>query len=548
MRIRRNDEMEYIIKNAVIATMDRENPFAEAALIKDGKFAFCGSLSEAEESASPNAEIIDCGGNFVMPSFNDSHMHYLHYVKTKLSVDLCKSKSVDDIVLKMSTAFEHFDKESGLWLIGEGWNQDYFTEGEKRFPCAKDLDRITEDYPVLIMRACYHIGVLNTKAMVLMGLDAEKAAKLGAFCETDENGNPTGIIKENYFDEVKSKLPYPDLEILLRMMLESQNDLFEQGITAIQSDDMKYAPEGRAYEMLEELKKASLDGRLMVHYSEQALSQNKEEVDDWFSHEHYKMREGSFKVSCLKLISDGSLGARTALQKEPYADDESTCGIAIYSQEELNGFVEEAQKRNVPAAIHAIGTGAMEMCLNAIENAKNKYPEYSPRHAIVHCQITSPDQVKRLARLGILALTQPVFIDYDMHIVYDRVGKELAESSYVWKDYLELGVHEAFGTDCPVENFMPMRGIYCAVTRCDCKGNGPYLPSQALSVYDALYAYTAEGAFVSGDENIRGMIKAGMEADFIVLDKNLLEIPHDEILSAKVLRTFIGGKCVFERQ
>lgn len=540
--------MEYIIKNAVIATMDREKPMAEAAVIRDGKFVFCGRFFDAEKIASEEAEIMDCGGKFVMPSFNDSHMHYLHYVKTKLSVDLWGTNSVMDIVRRMKEAFEHFDRESGLWLVGEGWNHDYFSEGEKRFPTAKDLDEISLEHPVLIMRACYHVGVLNSKAMELMGLDEAKAKELGAFCEVDEEGKPNGVIKENYFDEVKSKLPYPDLSILIKMMLECQEDLFEQGITAVQSDDMKYAPEGRAYELLDELKKASLDGRLKVHYAEQALSQTKEEVDDWFSHEHYKMRDGSFKVSCLKVISDGSLGARTAFQAEPYADDPDTKGIAIYTQDELNYYILEAQKRNTPAAIHAIGTGAMEMCLNAIENAKNAYPEYSPRHAIVHCQITTKEQVKRLARLGILALTQPVFIDYDMHIVYDRVGKELAETSYAWKDYLELGVHEAFGTDCPVENFKPMRGIYCAVTRKDCKGAGPYLPEQAVSVYDALYAYTAEGAYVSGDEEIRGKIKEGMEADYIIIDRNLLEIEPEEILLAKVMKTFIGGECVYERE
>ena len=539
--------MEYIIKNAKIATMDKENPFAEAAIVKDGKFAFCGAQAEAEKLVSAETEVLDCGGKLLMPSFNDSHMHYLHYVKTKLSVDLWGTVSVEDIVNKMSTAFEHFDKESGLWLIGEGWNHDYFTEGEKRFPTAADLDKISEDYPVLIMRACYHVGVLNTKGMMLMGLDSKKAAELGAFCETDENGNPNGVIKENYFDEVKSKLPYPDLSVLIRMMLESQDDLYEQGITAVQSDDVKYAPEGRAYEMLDELKKASLDGRLKIHYAEQALSQTKAEVDDWFSHDHYKMRDGSFKVSCLKILSDGSLGARTAFLEKPYADDPSTSGIKIYTQEVLDYFVLEAQKRNTPVAIHAIGNGAMEMCLNAIENAKNACPEYSPLHAIVHCQITSKEQVKRLCRLGIMPLTQPVFIDYDMHIVYDRVGKELAETSYVWKDYLDGGVHEAFGTDCPVENFKPMRGIYCAVTRKDCKGKGPYLPEQAVSMYDALYAYTAEGAYVSGDEDIRGKIKAGMEADFIILDRDLFEIPEEEILETKVLETYIGGERVFKR-
>ena len=539
--------MEYIIKNAKIATMDRENPFAEAAVVKDGKFVFCGVLKEAEKLISEKAETVDCGGNLVIPGFNDSHMHYLHYIKTKLSVDLRGTVSVEDIVEKMSSAFEHFDKESGLWLVGEGWNHDCFTEGEKRFPTAKDLDEITKDYPVLIMRACYHIGVLNTKAMEVIGLDSAKTALLGAFCEVDKDGNPNGVIKENYFDEVKSKLPYPDLSILMKMMLEGQNDLYEQGITAVQSDDMKYAPEGRAYELLDELKKASLDGRLKVHYAEQALSQTKEEVDDWFAHEHYKWREGSFKVSCLKLISDGSLGARTALQKEPYADDRSTRGIQIYPQDELDSFVLEAQKRNTPAAIHAIGNGAMEECLNAIENAKKAYPEFSPRHAIVHCQITEKEQIERLAALDIIPLTQPVFIDYDMHIVYDRVGKDLAETSYAWKDYLDLGLHEAFGTDCPVENFKPMRGIFCAVTRKDTNGKGPYREDQAVSVYDALYAYTAEGAFVSGDEEIRGKIKSGMEADFIILDRDLFEIEEKEILDAKVLETYIGGELVYKR-
>ncbi|MBQ7874819.1 MAG: amidohydrolase [Oscillospiraceae bacterium] len=539
--------MEYLIKNAVIATMDKENPLAEAAVIKDGKFAFCGVLEEAEKLVSADAKLLDCGGKFVMPGFNDSHMHYLHYVKTKLSVDLWGTTSVEHIVERMKGAFEHFDRESGLWLVGEGWNHDYFTEGEKRFPTAKDLDKISLEHPVLVMRACYHIGVLNTKAMELMGLDKAKAKELGAFCEVDENGEPTGVIKENYFDEVKSKLPYPDLSILVKMMLECQADLFEYGITAVQSDDMKYAPEGHAYELLDELKAASLDGRLKVHYAEQALSQTMDEVNDWFEHEHYKIREGSFKVSCLKLISDGSLGARTALQKEPYADDPTTKGITIYTQDELNGFVLEAQKRNTPVAIHAIGTGAMEMCLDAIENAVKTVPEYSPRHAIVHCQITSKEQVERLAGLGIMALTQPVFIDYDMHIVYDRVGKDLAETSYAWKDYLDLGVHEAFGTDCPVENFKPMRGIYCAVTRKDCKGNGPYLPKQAVSVYDALYAYTAAGAYASGDEDIRGMIKPRMEADFIVVDRNLLEVEHEEILDAQILATYIGGEEVYSK-
>ncbi len=540
--------MEYIIKNAVIATMDKECPFAEAAIVRDCKFTFCGSTEEAEKRTTPSAEVLDCKGAFVMPGFNDSHMHYLHYVKSKLSVDLSGSGSVENILERMSAALKEHDPKSGLWLVGEGWNQDYFTEGEHRFPTAADLDKVTSEYPILIMRTCYHIGVLNTKAMALIGLDANEASRQGKFAETDEAGNPTGVVKENFFDDIKSRLPYPDLDTLIEMMLACQKDLFSFGITAVQSDDMKYAPEGKAYEMLDMLKDASADGRLKIHYAEQALSQTAEELDEFFFHDCWRWREGSFKVSCVKVISDGSLGARTALLKKPYADDESTKGIAIYTQEELDYFIAESQKRNMPVAVHAIGDGALEMCQNAFAAAKEKYPEFSPRHGIVHCQISSKEQVRRFKELGLMAYTQPVFIDYDMHIVRQRVGNELAGTSYAWRDYLDLGVHESFGTDCPVESFDPFRGIYCAVTRLDTKGNGPYLPEQAVSVYDALYCYTAAGAYASGDEGTRGSIKPGMEADFILIDRDLTKIPPKDILFAKVLKTFVGGECVYKSE
>lgn len=540
--------MEYIIKNAVIATMDRERPFAEAAAVRDGKFVFCGKEDETANSVSAGAKVLDCGGAFVMPGFNDSHMHYLHYVKSKLSVDLSGAVSVEDIVNRMKIALGDYDPSSGLWLVGEGWNQDYFAEGERRFPTAADLDRVTTEYPVLIMRTCYHVGVLNSKGMLLMGLDAAKASEQGPFAETDSLGTPTGVVKENFFDDIKSRLPYPKLGTLIDMMLACQKDLFACGITAIQSDDMKYAPEGEAYKMLSMLKAASLDGRLKVHYAEQALSQTFSELEEFFEHDCWHWRDGSFKVSCVKLISDGSLGARTALLKKPYSDDSDTRGIAIYTQDELNRLVEESHRRNMPVAVHAIGDGALEMCQNAFAASKEKYPEFSPRHGIVHCQISSKEQVHKFKELGLMAYTQPVFIDYDMHIVRQRVGNELAGTSYAWRDYLSLGVNESFGTDCPVENFNPFRGIYCAVTRRDTKGRGPYLPEQALPVYDALFAYTAAGAYASGNEEIHGAIKPGMEADFIILDRDITQCPPEDILSAVVLKTFIGGECVYEHE
>lgn len=545
--------MSLWIKNANIATMDSENPAAESAVVLDGFFAYVGSEDGAEafvkEHPTENFEIVDCGGQFLMPGFNDSHMHYLHYAKAKKgAVNLSGCTSIKEVLKRMKEGFENrYDKESGLWLIGEGWNHDYFTD-EKRFPNSKDLDTVTTEYPIVIMRACFHVAALNSKAMELWNINRDTVSRYGVFAETYPDGTPNGVIKENVFDDMKSSLPAPGLKELLEMMIECQEDLFAAGITSIQSDDFKYTPEGKEYEMMALLRDASESGRLKVRMAEQALLTEKETVDEFFDVKGFGDSCGSrsFKISCVKILADGSLGARTAFMRRPYRDDPSTCGLAIYEkQEDLDYIVMKAHRNHMAAAIHAIGDGAVEMCLNAIERARKEMPYVHPRHGIVHCQITDKEQIRRFKELDVTAYIQPVFIDYDMHIVFDRVGKELGDTSYAWKDYIESGVHAPFGTDCPVEDFSPMRGIYCAVTGCDTKGSGPCWPQQILSREQALYGYTAAGAYASHDEDVKGMIKPGMYADFITVDTDLLTCPDRAILGAKVTGTYISGRKVF---
>lgn len=544
--------MSIWIKNAKIATMDEENPLAESAVVIGNYFAFVGSQYEVEKYLSdhpcPDMTMLDCNGEFLMPGFNDSHMHYLHYVKSKNSANLTGCKSVENIISSMRKAFENsYDRESGLWLIGEGWNQDYFT-GEKRFPTASDLNTITTEYPILIMRSCFHIGILNDKAMKLFGISADKKDEYGSCVEYDANGMPNGIVKEDVLDEIKSFLPAPNAYQLLNSMIDAQSDLYKCGITSIQSDDMKYMPADSIYEMLYLLREAAETGKLRLRIAEQSLLPKKSEIETFLYEKGIRSDFGNrtFKISCVKLLADGSLGARTAYMRKPYNDCESTNGIAIYDQESLDDLVLEVHKNNVPVAIHAIGDGAIELCLNSFERARREYPYVHPRHGIVHCQITDREQLRRFKELDVQAYVQPVFIDYDMHIVYDRVGKDLASTSYAWKTYIESGVHTSFGTDCPVEPFNPLRGIYCAVTRCDLKADGPYLPEQKVTREQALYAYTAAGAYASGDEDIKGKIKAGMLADFITLDNDLLECSDEILLRSKVTRTYIDGKCVYK--
>ena len=382
--------MSLWIRNAAIATMDRENPAAEAAVVVGDFFAYAGSDRGAEaylkEHPQKDLEVLDCRGAFLMPGFNDSHMHFLHYAKSKLgSVDLRGTKSVGEIAARMKKGLEKYDPASGLWLLGEGWNHDYFTD-EKRYPTAADLDAVTADYPLLVMRACFHIGVLNSKAMELVGLDKAAAEKMDDFAGKNPDGTPNGVVKEHVVDNIKANLPAPDLKTLLDMVLACQKDLFARGITSIQSDDFKYTPDGCAYEMMRLLRDASEDGRLKVRWGEQALLPTKAELDEFFDRKGCDDSYGnrSFKISTVKLLTDGSLGARTAYMRRPYADDPSTRGLPTYTQEELDALVLKAHENNMPVAMHAIGDGAMEMALGAIERARKAMPYVHPRHGVVH--------------------------------------------------------------------------------------------------------------------------------------------------------------------
>lgn len=542
--------MQYMLKNANIVTMDKERPSACAAIVNGKYFAYIGDEKGAIQYAQTHFlnqfETIDCAGKLVLPGFNDSHMHYLHYVKTKIHVDLVGTSSISQLLERMTNGLKDYDAASGLWYVGEGWNQDYF-EDEKRFLTKKDLDTISTDYPIMIQRACGHIGCLNSKALELFDMEEVGAAEYREYAELDKDGTLNGVIKENLFDYFKAKLPAPSYETLVDMMVEYQQDMFAVGITSVQSDEYNYTPEGTFFSLQEMLRKRAEDGSFKLRLGSQALYFKPELLQSAFDKGYdHTFGNDTVKITATKLLADGSLGARTAYMRKPYTDDPSTRGLASFTQEALDEMVMISHKNNTPALIHAIGDGAIEMCLNAIEKAQKSMPYLKPRHGIVHCQVTDRAMIKRFKDLDVIAFIQPIFIDYDMNIIYDRVGKEMAETSYAWKEYKDLGIHHPFGTDCPVESYNPFLGIYSAVTRCGIKKGGPYLPEQAFTVKEAVYAYTVEGAYASGDEMLKGKIKEGMLADFTILDRDIFKVSPEEIIQTKALKTFVGGECVFE--
>lgn len=545
--------MLVIYINANTHTMDEKNSIANSFVVRDNKFVFVGTEEDARSFAK-NEEYkeVDLKNKLVLPGFIDSHMHFLHFAKSQKCVNLVGVKSIKEIREKIKERMATRKDDDKSWIEGEGWNHDYFTD-EKRFPNKFDLDDITKDVPTLVMRTCFHIGALNTAAMNLIGLNRETAHMYGDFVEVLENGEPNGVIKENMLEKVKSYVSNVTVEDIKNLVEEAQSKVLSQGITSMHSDDVGYTSNNNYKDLFQAFKELEDENKLNVRLGEQCLLKSLEKIKNFFE-DGYTINYGTdkFKINCIKILGDGSLGARTAVLRGYYADDKTSEGILIHEENNLNEMVEICHKNNFPVAIHAIGDKTIELAINAIEKAKELYPNNYIRHGIVHCQITDDNLLKRIRALDILALIQPIFIDYDMNIVYDRVGKELAETSYAWKTMIDYGIHTSFGTDCPVEKFDTMPNIYTAVTRKNINTNGKekkiFIPNEKLSMDEAIKAYTLEGAYASGEEKKKGSIEAGKLADFIVLDKDLFNLDNEEeILDTCVLETYVDGKLVYKR-
>lgn len=542
--------MRILFKNGNIATMEDTLQGAEAMIVEGKRFQYVGTLEGAlEVLKNEEYKEVDLGGRLVIPGLNDSHMHFLHYAKGLRSVNLVGTKNIDEIKERMTERISHREPGDLSWIEGEGWNHDYF-EDEKRFPNKFDLDEVSKVVPMLVMRACFHIGALNSAGLKLMGINKETAPQFGDLVEVLPNGEPNGIIKERLLDDVKSKISTLNQEIIKDIIITAQEKAWEQGLTSVQSDDVGYTPNYDYDLFFKCLRELEEEGKLKIRISEQCLLTDKTIVEKFFEKGyHYGWGTDKVRVSCVKILSDGSLGARTAALRSPYKDDSSTKGIEMFTQDSLNELVLTSHKNNCPVAIHAIGDRAVEMSLDAIENGQRVYPGKNLRDGIVHCQITDEGLLNRIRDLKVSTLVQPIFIDYDMNIVESRVGAELTETSYAWKTMIDKGIHTSFGTDCPVESFNTMQNLYTAVTRKNLTGKEKKLfsPKEKMSMEEALRAYTIEGAYASGEEQIKGSIAAGKLADFIVLDKDLFNLNNEEeILETKVVATYFDGELVYK--
>ena len=521
-------------------------PLQEAFIVEDEKFIAVGSTEEILSQKKEADELIDLNHQFVCAGFNDSHMHLVNFGYSLSMANLSKhTDSLQSVLEAMKQFISEKQLKPGTWARGRGWNHDYFTD-EKRFPNRYDLDMVSTEHPIVITRTCGHTCIVNSKALELIDVTKDTPQVEGGRYEVDENGEPNGIFRENAMNLVYSKLPVFSVQDIKDMILHASHTLNTYGITSSQTDDLPVFNNVPANDILQAYQELTAEGKMTVRVNEQSQFMNLEDLEAFIA-DGYNTGWGNewFKIGPLKMLGDGSLGARSAYMSVPYADDPSTRGIPIFTRQQFINMIGYAHNHGMQVAIHAIGDGILDDILYAYEKALKENPREDHRHGIVHCQIMRPDQLKKFEELNLHAYIQSIFLDYDIHIVEDRVGKERAKSSYNFKTMYDT-VHTSNGSDCPVELPNVLGGIQCAVTRTTLTDHvGPYLPEQALTVQQALDSFTIEGAHASFEENIKGKIQAGMLADFVILDQNPMEIPVGTIKDIKVCATYVGGIQTF---
>lgn len=533
--------MRKTYRNGVVYT---GGGWADSFTVEDGKFIWVGQYGE---HPAETGDTVDLGGRFVCAGFNDSHMHLLNLGNVLSMVRLSAyTDSLSGMLDRLRAYIAGTKPQPGTWIRGRGFNQDYFLY-ERRFPTRYDLDAVSTEFPICITRACGHICVVNSKALEILGIDRNTPQVEGGRFTLDETGEPLGQFFENALELVYGRMPAPDADDIKQMLRLACVLLNSYGITSCQSDDYETFPNIGYETVLRAMEELAEEGDLTVRVNEQAQFTNLDDLRRYVERGDHKRGGTLFKSGPLKMLGDGSLGARTAYLSRPYADDPSACGIPVYTQEQLDAMCDYANRNGMSIAIHAIGDGILDCVLDAYEKALTACPRDDHRHGVVHCQITRPDQLERIRKLRLHVYTQSIFLDYDTHIVLDRVGGTLAGTSYPAKSLLASGVSLSNGSDAPVEEPVVLRGIECAVTRRSIGStDAPYRPEEALTVREAIDSFTKGGAFASFEENIKGEIRPGMLADFVVLGKNPFETAPEHLHEITVLETYLGGKLVYE--
>jgi predicted amidohydrolase YtcJ len=514
---------------------------AEAIALHGDRILAVGTREEIAKLKGPDTIVIDLGGHFVMPGFNDAHAHIAAAGQEKMNVDMTGTKTLDEFRERLRVKVEAAGPDE--WIVGGGWDETLWPA--KVPPTRWDLDEVSGKHPVYLSRVDGHVLVANTRALQLASVTVASKDPDGGKIDRGEDGTPTGILRETARNAVFAAVPKLTREKRRHAIELALADLASHGVTSAQDNS-----QWEDFQIFEDL---DAEGKLTARISEWLpFNDSIEELNR--KRAAHPASDNMLHTGMLKGFMDGSLGSKTAALLAPYSDDPGSSGLPQYTQDQLNSLTKERVLAGYQIGFHAIGDKGVQMALDAFAEAEKAATESKAKAAdggtdfrlrIEHGQVTTPQQILRFKELKVIASMQPNHLLTDMNWAESRLGPKRAETSYAWAEFLRRGVVLAFGTDYPVEPITPFRGLYAALTRMNESGRKAY-PGQKLTIEQAIAAYTTGSAFAEFAEKQKGKLEPGMLADFVVLDRDITATLPPKLIETKVLRTVVGGKTVYE--
>lgn len=542
-----------ILRNGEVVTVDENIPEASAVAIAGDRILAVGSNEDIDQLAGPETEVIDLAGRLAIPGFIEGHGHFTSLGQSKMVLDLNNVESWDEIVAMVAAAAEQ--APDGSWILGRGWHQEKWKDvpwpNVEGLPTHKSLSDVSPNNPVLLGHASGHGSFANAKAMEQAGIDRETIDPPGGTIVRDANGFPTGALRETAQRLVRTALqeyldtlpPEERRASALKAVQLAGEEALSKGVTSFQDA-------GSSFETIDFLRELANAGQLPLRlYVMVRFASNEQMAEQLPDYRFIDEGNGFLTVRSIKRQIDGALGSHGAWLLEPYVDLTESTGLVLETPEDIFGTAQLAIEHGFQLNTHAIGDRANREVLDLYEKAfaEAGIDSEALRWRIEHAQHVDPADLPRFPELGIIASMQGNHCTSDGPWVAKRLGEERTlATSYLWRDLIDLGVVVTNGTDVPVEDIDPLVSFYASVTRMT-KDGFAFMPEQVMTREEALKSYTLNAAFAAFEEDDKGSLTVGKYADIVVLSKNIMEVPAEEILDAKVDLTLVGGEVKYQR-
>jgi predicted amidohydrolase YtcJ len=540
-----------VLRNGKVVTVDDAMPQAQAIAVRGDRIAAVGSNPEIQRHIGSGTTVIDLAGQLAIPGLIESHGHFMNFGLSKMTLDLMDVTDWNEIVSMVAAAAKQ--AKPGEWIQGRGWHQEKWTSvpqpNVEGFPFHDALSQASPNNPVILTHASGHASFVNAAAMAAAGLTERTPDPPGGEILKDRSGRPIGLLRETASGIVgraldawrAKKTPEERLADALRQIELATRGSLEAGITS-------FHDAGANFTTIDLFKQAAADGRLGVRLWVMIRDSNDNLRARLAQYKAVGLNHNHLTIAAIKVTADGALGSRGALMLEPYTDSPSSTGLATVPIESIADTARIAIDNGVQLAVHAIGDRANREVLNVYERTFAQYPaQRDLRWRIEHAQHIHPSDIPRFGRLGVIAAMQGVHATSDAPYVIARLGPIRAQSgAYVWRSLMQTGAIVANGTDVPVERIDPMASLHATITR-KTKDGSVFYGDQTMTRAEALKSYTWNGAYAAKEESLKGSLTTGKLADITVLSKDIMTIPEDDIPTARVVYTIVGGKVVYTR-